>query len=55
MDDIYVIIFIVIQISMFGAGFLVARQLRALENVPLFEYRIFILTPPRLPAMMKAL
>jgi hypothetical protein len=37
MDNIYVIIFIVIPISMFGAGFLVSRQLRALENVPIFS------------------
>jgi hypothetical protein len=37
MDNIYTIIFIIIPISMFGAGFLVARQLRGLEKVPLFS------------------
>jgi hypothetical protein len=37
MDNIYTIIFIIIPISMFGTGFLVARQLRGLENVPLFS------------------
>jgi hypothetical protein len=37
MDNIYAIIFIITPISLFGAGFLVARQLRGLENVPLFS------------------
>lgn len=37
MDNIYIIVLIVIPISMFGTGFLIARQLRPLENVPLFS------------------
>lgn len=34
MDNIYIIVLTIITISMFGTGFFVARQLRALENVP---------------------
>lgn len=37
MDNIYIIFLIVAPISMFLSGFLIARQLRALENVPIIS------------------
>jgi hypothetical protein len=37
MDNIYVIFLIIIPIAMFFSGFFVARQLRALQNVPLIS------------------
>jgi len=41
MNNIYIIIFVVVPIPMFFGGFLVARQARAFENVPLFS-RMFV-------------
>ncbi len=37
MNNIYVIFLIVVPIAMFFSGFLIARQLRALQNVPLIS------------------
>lgn len=37
MDNIYILIVIIVPMAMFLSGFLIARQLRVLENVPMYS------------------